>query len=203
MTNLRVEDVNTTAIRLTWQKQPDYLSSYSYLVQALDLRAGTVVYNVSTQAETYTFIDLIPGNEYKSQVYAVVSGVKSEVTETTSFISTYLNSLNGLPRISCHAYHVFFNQNTVCISRYSNHVYLGKKLTNWHDFFRENHVRYKISDNVHIYFKIFPYALLHVWYSGNFASYFLISKPKARKYLARTGKSRPAENRDFELLSLS
>ncbi|XP_034734384.1 receptor-type tyrosine-protein phosphatase eta [Etheostoma cragini] len=81
VTNLIVEDVNTTTIRLKWLRQTDYKPSYTYLAYAL-LNA-LVVQNGSTETETYTFFNLTPGNLYSFNVLTVVEGVMSAV-ETTS-----------------------------------------------------------------------------------------------------------------------
>nr|XP_033491214.1 receptor-type tyrosine-protein phosphatase eta isoform X7 [Epinephelus lanceolatus] len=77
VTELTVEDVNTTAIRLTWLRQSDHKPSYSYLVIVFqDVR---VFKNYSTKNETYTFVDLTPGELYTFDVFTVVEGVRSTV----------------------------------------------------------------------------------------------------------------------------
>ncbi|KAM6925928.1 receptor-type tyrosine-protein phosphatase eta-like [Lycodopsis pacificus] len=82
VTNLTVEDVNTTSIRLTWGRQSDHKPSYSYLVKAL--QDATVVQDESTETETYTFYNLTPGKLYTFDVFTVVEGVKSTVESTQS-----------------------------------------------------------------------------------------------------------------------
>ncbi|KAM9351963.1 receptor-type tyrosine-protein phosphatase eta-like [Symphorus nematophorus] len=85
VTDLRVNYVNTTVIQLTWQRQSDYKPSYSYLVKAF--QDDMLVQNGSTEAEIYTFFNLIPGKNYTFEVFAVVGGVKSAVGS----ISIYTN----------------------------------------------------------------------------------------------------------------
>lgn len=85
MTNLTVEDVNATAIQLTWLKQSDHKPSYSYLVKAL--QDGMVVQNDSTETETYIFFHLPPGTLYIFVVFTVVEGVKSTEERTSSYTS--------------------------------------------------------------------------------------------------------------------
>ncbi|XP_074490158.1 phosphatidylinositol phosphatase PTPRQ [Sebastes fasciatus] len=83
VTNLTVEDMNTTAIRLTWLRQSDHKLSYSYLVIAL--QDAVVVHNDSTETETYTFFNMTPGKLYTFHVFTVVGGVKSAVESTSSY----------------------------------------------------------------------------------------------------------------------
>ncbi|XP_037623767.1 receptor-type tyrosine-protein phosphatase eta isoform X4 [Sebastes umbrosus] len=83
VTNLTVEDLNTTAIRLTWLRQSDHKPSYSYLV--IVLQDAVVVHNDSTETETYTFFNLTPGKLYTFDVFTVVGGVKSAVESTPSY----------------------------------------------------------------------------------------------------------------------
>ncbi|XP_032379279.1 receptor-type tyrosine-protein phosphatase eta [Etheostoma spectabile] len=83
VTNLSVEDVNTTTIRLKWLRQSDHKPSYTYLVYAL-LNA-TLVQNGSTETETYTFFNLTPGNFYSFKVLTVVEGVMSAVENTSGY----------------------------------------------------------------------------------------------------------------------
>lgn len=82
VSNLTVKDVNTTAIQLTWPRQPDYKDPYSYLVVAR--QAGTVVQTDTTDYEAYTFSNLTPGALYNFDVFTVVDGVKSEVATTST-----------------------------------------------------------------------------------------------------------------------
>ncbi|XP_059191053.1 receptor-type tyrosine-protein phosphatase eta isoform X2 [Centropristis striata] len=83
VTNLRVEFVNTTVIRLMWQRQSDHKPSYSYLVKAL--QDGMVVVDDTTEAEAFTFCHLTPGKLYTFKVFTVVAGVKSEVETTSNY----------------------------------------------------------------------------------------------------------------------
>uniref|UniRef100_UPI003AACB5E9 receptor-type tyrosine-protein phosphatase eta n=1 Tax=Centroberyx gerrardi TaxID=166262 RepID=UPI003AACB5E9 len=83
VTNLTVADLNTTAIRLTWVRQSDYKPSYSYLVSVL--RGAEVVHSDSTRTETYTFINLTPGESYTFRVLTVVAEVESAVESTSSY----------------------------------------------------------------------------------------------------------------------
>ncbi|XP_061826005.1 receptor-type tyrosine-protein phosphatase eta-like isoform X1 [Nerophis lumbriciformis] len=83
VTALRVKDVNTTAITLTWLRQSDHKDSYAYL--ATMSQDGKVLHNVSTKTEIYTFSGLTPGASYSFEVFTVVEGVKS----TGEYISSY------------------------------------------------------------------------------------------------------------------
>ncbi|XP_031138584.1 receptor-type tyrosine-protein phosphatase eta isoform X2 [Sander lucioperca] len=83
VTNLTVENVSTTAIRLTWFRQSDHKPSYTYLVIAF--QNATMVQNDSTENETYTFFNLTPGKLYSFQVFTVVEGVMSAVVNTSSY----------------------------------------------------------------------------------------------------------------------
>lgn len=88
MTNLTVESMNTTAVKLKWNKQK--LNS-TYLVIA---RQHTmVVQNDSTVEETYTFIHLTPGAVYTFDVFTVVEGVKSAVNSVLSCTSKLYSML--------------------------------------------------------------------------------------------------------------
>lgn len=82
VTNLTVADVETTAVVLEWLRQTDYKPSYSYLVAAR--QDSTVVQNHTTANETYTIINLTPGQSYQFHVFTVVEGVKSEVKSISS-----------------------------------------------------------------------------------------------------------------------
>lgn len=86
MTELTVEDVNTTAIQLTWLRQSDHKPSYSYLVIAF--QDARVLKNYSTKNETYTFVDLSPGELYTFDVFTVVEGVRSTVESISTHTST-------------------------------------------------------------------------------------------------------------------
>uniref|UniRef100_A0A673YMT0 protein-tyrosine-phosphatase n=1 Tax=Salmo trutta TaxID=8032 RepID=A0A673YMT0_SALTR len=83
VSNLMVEDLNTTAIKLSWSKQDDHKPTYSYLVTVS--KRGSMVANVSTTVESYTFTYLQPGDSYTFSVVTVVQGVKSDSAETTSY----------------------------------------------------------------------------------------------------------------------
>ncbi|XP_045061143.1 receptor-type tyrosine-protein phosphatase eta-like [Coregonus clupeaformis] len=86
VSNLMIEDLNTTAIRLSWSKQDDHKPTYSYLVTVS--KSGSMVENVSTTVESYTFTHLQPGDSYTFSVVTVVQGVKSDSVETSSYTST-------------------------------------------------------------------------------------------------------------------
>ncbi|XP_039989379.1 receptor-type tyrosine-protein phosphatase eta isoform X2 [Xiphias gladius] len=83
VTNLTVSDVSTTAIQLTWLKQSDYKTSYSYRVMAflnnIELQSN------QTETETYTFYHLLPGDLYTFYVFTVVEGVESTAENTSSY----------------------------------------------------------------------------------------------------------------------
>lgn len=83
VTNLKVVDVNTTAIQLKWSRQNDHKPSYSYRVEAL--HNNMVVQNASTETETYTFSNLTPGEYYTFKVITVVERVESTVATAQSF----------------------------------------------------------------------------------------------------------------------
>ncbi|XP_036964427.1 receptor-type tyrosine-protein phosphatase beta-like isoform X4 [Acanthopagrus latus] len=83
VTNLKVVDVNTTAIQLKWSRQNDHKPSYSYRVEAL--HNNIVVQNASTETETYTFSNLTPGEYYTFKVITVVERVESTVATAQSF----------------------------------------------------------------------------------------------------------------------
>ncbi|KAK5867686.1 hypothetical protein PBY51_012153 [Eleginops maclovinus] len=84
VTNLTVEDVNTTAIRLTWLRQGDHKPSYSYRVEALQNNMTVVQYNL-TKTESFTFNNLKPGKYYTFAVFTVVEEVISKVERISSF----------------------------------------------------------------------------------------------------------------------
>eukprot|EP00063_Salmo_salar_P005253 XP_013980088.1 PREDICTED: receptor-type tyrosine-protein phosphatase eta-like isoform X1 [Salmo salar] len=83
VSNLMVEDLNTTAIKLSWSEQDDHKPTYSYLVTVS--KRGSMVANVSTTVKSYTFTHLQPGDSYTFSVVTVVQGVKSDAAETTSY----------------------------------------------------------------------------------------------------------------------
>ncbi|KAM9570347.1 receptor-type tyrosine-protein phosphatase eta isoform 4-T4 [Salvelinus alpinus] len=83
VSNLVVKDLNTTAIKLSWSKQDDHKPTYSYLVTVS--KRGSMVANVSTTVESYTFTHLQPGDSYTFSVVTVVQGVKSDSVETSSY----------------------------------------------------------------------------------------------------------------------
>ncbi|XP_055778236.1 receptor-type tyrosine-protein phosphatase beta-like isoform X4 [Salvelinus fontinalis] len=77
VSNLTVEGLNTTAIRLSWSKPNDHKPTYSYLVTI----SKSVVEIIPTTVEMYTFTNLDPGNCYNCSVVTVVQDVKSDSTE--------------------------------------------------------------------------------------------------------------------------
>uniref|UniRef100_A0A8C7J8E2 protein-tyrosine-phosphatase n=1 Tax=Oncorhynchus kisutch TaxID=8019 RepID=A0A8C7J8E2_ONCKI len=83
VSNLVVKDLNTTAIKLSWSQQDDHQPTYSYLVTVS--KKGSMVANVSTTVESYTFTHLQPGDSYTFSVVTVVQGVKSDSVETSSY----------------------------------------------------------------------------------------------------------------------
>ncbi|KAL7403339.1 hypothetical protein ABVT39_027926 [Epinephelus coioides] len=87
VTELTVEDGNTTAIRLTWLRQSDHKPSYSYLV--IVFQDTSVFKNYSTKHETYTFVDLTPGELYTFKVFTVVEGVRSTVESISTHTRPY------------------------------------------------------------------------------------------------------------------
>ncbi|CAB1323505.1 unnamed protein product, partial [Coregonus sp. 'balchen'] len=86
VSNLMIEDLNTTAIRLSWSKQDDHKPTYSYLVTVS--KSGSMVENVSTTVESYTFTHLQPGDSYTFSVVTVVQGIKSDSVGTSSYTRT-------------------------------------------------------------------------------------------------------------------
>lgn len=90
VSNLSVAAVNTAAVRLEWL-QRDCKESCSYLVLAR--HASAAVQNATTAIETYTFINLTPGEWYDFDVFTVVGGVKSEVKTISSETSKTRPSL--------------------------------------------------------------------------------------------------------------
>lgn len=74
VTNITVESVTTTSIKLTWSRQNDYKPSYSYLVIAK--KSGSEIKNDLTKNETYTFYNLTSGELYTFSVFTVIAGVK-------------------------------------------------------------------------------------------------------------------------------
>ncbi|XP_070687308.1 receptor-type tyrosine-protein phosphatase eta-like [Pempheris klunzingeri] len=83
VTNLMVEHVNTTTIRLTWLRQSDHKPSYIYLVKAL--QGATVVHSGQTETETYTFFALLSGTLHSFTVVTSIGGVKSAEKSTSSY----------------------------------------------------------------------------------------------------------------------
>ncbi|XP_039881139.1 receptor-type tyrosine-protein phosphatase eta-like isoform X6 [Simochromis diagramma] len=83
VTNITVESVTTTSIKLTWSRQNDYKPSYSYLVIAR--QSGSEIKNDSTKNETYTFYKLTSGELYTFSVFTVIAGVKSTEENTQSY----------------------------------------------------------------------------------------------------------------------
>ncbi|KAM4618292.1 receptor-type tyrosine-protein phosphatase eta-like [Polymixia lowei] len=82
VTNLAVDELNTTALRLTWVRQDDYKPTYSYRV--IVSKNNEVFRNASTDTETYTVTDLTPGKSYTFRVFTVVEAVKSAMESTSS-----------------------------------------------------------------------------------------------------------------------
>ncbi|KAI4825979.1 hypothetical protein KUCAC02_021638, partial [Chaenocephalus aceratus] len=87
VSQLIVEYVNTTAIRLTWLGQSDHKPSYSYLVIAL--QNTRMVQNSSIYNESFTFYNLTPGELYTFDVFTVVEGVKSTVESISNYTRPY------------------------------------------------------------------------------------------------------------------
>ncbi|KAM9854710.1 receptor-type tyrosine-protein phosphatase eta-like [Aulostomus maculatus] len=80
VTELNKTYVNTTVIQLRWRRQDDHKASYSYLL--ILLQDAEMIQNVSTKTENYTFSNLIPGKQYRIEVFTVVDSVKSSVKST-------------------------------------------------------------------------------------------------------------------------
>ncbi|XP_030223102.1 receptor-type tyrosine-protein phosphatase eta isoform X3 [Gadus morhua] len=83
VTDLKVADVTTTAVSLTWLRQGDYKTGYSYQVTVL--KNDTQIQQLNTTTENYTVTSLIPGVKYTFQVSTVVQGVKSTEETTSSY----------------------------------------------------------------------------------------------------------------------
>ena len=83
VTNLKVAELNTTAVYLTWLRQDDHKSDYSYEVTVLQEKDIPIQFKTNT--ENYTFTSLTPGVNYTFQVSTVVHGVKSTVETTSSY----------------------------------------------------------------------------------------------------------------------
>ncbi|KAK6309243.1 hypothetical protein J4Q44_G00207060 [Coregonus suidteri] len=102
VSNLTGEGLNTTAIRLSWSKPDDYKPTYSYLVTIS--KNGSVVENISTMVEAYTFINLCPGYSYNISVVTVVQGVKSDPMEKSSYtkpgVVTNINAIGKTTNMS-------------------------------------------------------------------------------------------------------
>lgn len=85
VTELRVEDYNTTAIRLTWFNSSDYKDTYSYLLIAF--QDNTMVQHGTTKTQMYTFYNLMPGTLYSFDVFTVVEGLNSTLEHTSQYTS--------------------------------------------------------------------------------------------------------------------
>ncbi|CAL8296546.1 unnamed protein product [Boreogadus saida] len=83
VTDLKVADVNTTAVSLTWLRQDDHKTGYSYQVTVL--KNDTQIQQLNTTTENYTVTSLTPGVNYTFQVSTVVQGVKSTEESTSSY----------------------------------------------------------------------------------------------------------------------
>ncbi|CAL8376120.1 unnamed protein product [Arctogadus glacialis] len=83
VTDLKVADVNTTAVSLTWLRQDDYKTGYSYQVTVL--KNDTQIQQLNTTTENYTVTILTPGVNYTFEVSTVVQGVKSTEESTSSY----------------------------------------------------------------------------------------------------------------------
>ncbi|XP_056455026.1 fibronectin isoform X2 [Gadus chalcogrammus] len=83
VTDLKVADVNTTAVSLTWLRQDDHKTGYSYQVTVLE--NVTQIQQLNTTTENYTVTSLTPGVNYIFQVSTVVQGVKSTEENTSSY----------------------------------------------------------------------------------------------------------------------
>ena len=109
VTNLTVADVNTTAVCLTWHRQDDHKSEYSYEVTVLG-KDKKQQFNTTT--EQYTVIHLTPGVNYTFQVSTVVQEVKSTEETTSSYTGMSLKlPLSSSCRL-CHRFIV-----TACTGR--------------------------------------------------------------------------------------
>ncbi|XP_028263428.1 tenascin-X isoform X3 [Parambassis ranga] len=94
VTNLTVEYTNTTVIQLTWLRQSDYKPSYSYKVDAV--AEGFVVRSNSTNNETFTFNQLVPGQQYMFKVVTVVANVMSKEESIWKYTSPDTVSLMAI-----------------------------------------------------------------------------------------------------------
>ena len=91
VTDLKVADVTTTAVSLTWLRQGDYKTGYSYQVTVL--KNDTQIQQLNTTTENYTITSLIPGVNYTFQVSTVVHRVKSTEETTSSYTGMSLKLL--------------------------------------------------------------------------------------------------------------
>ena len=83
VTDLKVADVNTTAVSLTWLRQDDHKTGYSYRVTVLE--NVTQIQQLNTTTENYTVTSLTPGVNYIFRVSTDVQGVKSTEETTSSY----------------------------------------------------------------------------------------------------------------------
>ncbi|XP_061628616.1 receptor-type tyrosine-protein phosphatase eta isoform X1 [Phyllopteryx taeniolatus] len=83
VTDLRVQDFNTTAIQLLWDRSSDYKDTYIYLLTAF--QDDAVVHNATTKTEMYTVFNLIPGTLYNFDVFTVVAVLKSTSQQTSQY----------------------------------------------------------------------------------------------------------------------
>ncbi|KAJ3596594.1 hypothetical protein NHX12_002999 [Muraenolepis orangiensis] len=97
VTHLTVAAVNTTAVHLSWLRQDDYKSGYSYQVTVL--RGGVVDQGPqSTPTENFTVTSLTPGENYTFEVLTVVQSVQSTVMTTTS-----CTRASPVPKLGCYS----------------------------------------------------------------------------------------------------
>ncbi|XP_037539109.1 receptor-type tyrosine-protein phosphatase eta [Nematolebias whitei] len=82
VTNLTTA-MNTTFIKLTWLRQSDYKSSYSYVVETF--KNNELVYNNSVKNESIILNNLIPGTLYTFYVSTVVDRAMSTKRNTTQY----------------------------------------------------------------------------------------------------------------------
>lgn len=93
VTGLHGKYVTTTSIQLTWDRQEDHKSTYSYLVIAR--QGANVVQNYSTNAENHTFFSLTPGALYTFDVFTVVGGVSSSQSSISISTSKMVKWISG------------------------------------------------------------------------------------------------------------
>ena len=110
VTDLKVADVNTTAVSLTWLRQDDHKPDYSYQVTVLE--KDNKIQQLNTTTENYTVTSLTPGVNYTFQVSTVVQEVKSTEETTSSYTGMSLKlPLSSSCRL-CHRFIV-----TACTGR--------------------------------------------------------------------------------------